>query len=327
MFCLFFFCRNLHKLISTEHHKDVIILKGSGKIFCAGGDIKQLISSSPDQAYFLYSLGCRSFDLIANYKKPFIVLIDGLAMGGAAMYAMPGKYRIATERTSFSMPETVIGYFNDAGSSHFLSRLENNFGIYMGLTGNPVKGFDMKKIGLATHFIESRKLEELEKSLIQCKTHEDVERILIESASDPPSTVTELDDILPNIKKCFSGVTVEDIYGNLQEDGSDWAKKTLSILNVKSPTSLKVSHRSITTGRNIPLRDCLKMEMCLTMNYSIGGGDVKEGVRAVLVGKDLKPIWSRKSIYDVTDEDVERFFEPVPKKYELTFEEIIKNKL
>lgn len=309
-----------------EHQKDLIILKGSGKIFCAGGDIKQMINSSRDHAHFVYSLGCRSFDLIANYKKPYVVLFDGLTMGGAALYTMPGKYRIATERTAFSMPETKIGYFNDAGSSYFLSRLDNNFGIYMGLTGTPVTGFDVKKVGLATHFIESKKLEMLESHLIKCETHEDVERILNKLSSDQPSVNTsKLDDILPNIKKCFSGVTVEEIYENLKRDGSDWAEKTLNTLKINSPTALKVSLRSITSGKNISLRDCLKMEMCLTINHNVDDCDVKEGVRAVLIDKDFKPNWSRKSIHEVTDEDVDRYFKPIPQKYELSFGDSIKS--
>lgn len=307
-----------------EHQKDLIILKGSGKIFCAGGDVKGLITSTTDQTHRIYSMGSRSSDLIANYNKPFVALIDGLTMGGAAFYAMPAKYRIVTERTAFSMPETKIGYFNDAGSSYFLSRLDNNFGIYMGLTGNAVKGFDMKKIGLGTHFIESKKLDELEKRLTQCTTHRDVEEILIESESDPPSLMTELDEYLPNIKKCFSGVTVEEIYENLQEDGSDWAQKTLNTLNEKSPLALKVTHRSITTGKKISLKDCLKMEMRLALNHKTGG-DLKEGVRALLIDKDLRPNWTRKSVYDVTDEDVESFFQPVLKQYELTFEGVLEN--
>lgn len=119
---------------------------------------------------------------------------------------------------------------------------------------------------------------------------------------------------------------MEEIYDSLEKDGSEWAKHTLDALKGKSPTSLKVSHRSITTGRNIPLRDCLKMEMVLTMNHCTGS-DVKEGVRAVLIDKDFKPNWNRKSIYDVTAEDVDKFFRPVPKKYELVFDEHLKNKL
>lgn len=322
-----FLNRSLHTLISKmEPQKDVIILKGSGKIFCAGGDIKQMINNSSDHAHFVYSLGCRSYDLIANYRKPYVVIMDGLTMGGAAFYTMPGKYRIATERTVFSMPETIIGYFNDAGSSYFLSRLDNNFGIYMGLTGAQVKGFDTKTVGLATHFIESKKLDELEKNLIQCKTNEEVETVL-DYSSEPPSRHTGLEAILPNINKCFGSNTVEKIYKNLQQDDSDWANKTLNALKANSPTAIKVSFRSITSGKNMSLRNCLKMEMGLTINHNTDSMEVKEGVRAVLIDKDFKPNWSRKSIYDVTDENVERYFKPIEQKYELNFEENIQNKL
>lgn len=157
-----------------EQQKAIIILKGSGKIFCVGGDIKVLSNMSAERASYAYSFVCKIFDFIANYSKPYIALIDGLAVGGAAIYSMPGKYRVVTEKTVISMPETTIGYFNDAGSSHFLSRLDNNFGIYMGMTGAKVKGIDAKKVGLATHYIQSHKLDDLEKTLVKCKTHGDV---------------------------------------------------------------------------------------------------------------------------------------------------------
>lgn len=302
-----------------ERQKNIVILKGSGKIFCVGGDIKELSNMSADSASFAYSYLCKIYDLIANYRKPYIVLIDGLALGGAAIYSMPGKYRIVTERTVISMPETTIGYFNDAGSSHFLSRLENNFGIYMGMTGIKVKGFDAKKVGLATHYIASHKLDELEKTLAKCKNHMDVEKVLNHLSSDNEFRPDQLDRILPDIKKCFDGSTVEEIFENLQNEGSDWAANTLKTLKRNSPTSLKITHRSITTGKNISLRDCLKMEMRLVVNHT-EGSDFKEGVRAVLIDKDFKPKWSRKSIYDVTVDDVERFFKPLPKPYELRFE-------
>lgn len=316
----------LELLLEMEKDKDVVIVKGSGKVFSAGGDVKEL-STDPSKGISMYKCAGRSFDLISNYKKPYVGFIDGTAMGGAAIYSMSGKYRIVTERTSFSMPENTIGYFNDGGSSYFLSRLDHNLGLYIGLTGAPINGTDMKKYGLATHFIMSYKLDEVEQSLIKCKTHDDVERILNENSSSYPlSIASELDLVLPNIKKCFSALTVEEIYENLHLDGSDWAKKTLAALDRKSPTSLKVSHRSITSGRNISLRDCLKMEMRLTVHH-MENSDLKEGVRALLIDKDFKPKWNRKTVYDVTRDDVDRFFGPISDAHELTFIETIKCRL
>jgi enoyl-CoA hydratase/carnithine racemase len=56
------------------------------------------------------------------------------------------------------MPETAIGFFTDIGSSYFLTRIKNNdtaLGLYVALTGLRIRGKDLVKFGLATHFVES----------------------------------------------------------------------------------------------------------------------------------------------------------------------------
>lgn len=44
-------------------------------------------------------------------------------------------FRIATENTVFSMPETKIGSFVDGGASYTLSRMDRHVGLYIALTG------------------------------------------------------------------------------------------------------------------------------------------------------------------------------------------------
>jgi len=75
---------------------------------------------------------------IGRYKKPYIAIIDGITMGGGVGLSVHGKYRIATEKTLFAMPETAIGLCS--GVTHFLSRLKGKLGIYLGLTGYRLKG-------------------------------------------------------------------------------------------------------------------------------------------------------------------------------------------
>lgn len=188
----------------------------------------------------------------------------------------------------------------------------------MGLTGAQVKGFDVKKVGLASDYVESHKLDELESGLIECKTNEDVDRILKKFSSDPTSAATDLDHVLPKVEKCFGSETVEEIYESLQNDGSDWAQQTLKTLNRMSPISLKVCHRSLLIAKHLSLQDCLKMEFRLAVHHNTKS-DLQEGARAVLIEKDFKPKWSRKSIYDVTEDDVARFFERLPETDELVF--------
>lgn len=312
-----------------EDQKDVVMMKGVGKVFCSGGDVKQIVSGPVPDVIGGYWKSFRTYDTIASYKKPYISLVDGLAMGGAAVYSTQNKYRVATERTMFAMPECSIGYFCDSGATYFLSRLEKNFGVFMGMTGYRVKGYDMKKVKLATHIIESSKLDDVEKALVECHTHAEVAKILDNFESLPTSAASELDEIIPKVEKCFGASTVEEIFKNLEQDGSKWAKETIKVLNRMSPTSLKVTHRSINLGRHLSVRDCLRMEVRLVYHHIKVKKDLSEGCRAVLIDKDFKPKWNPSSIHDVTDEAVNSYFGPIPEELELTFErpEILASKL
>ncbi|NXU80948.1 HIBCH protein, partial [Oreotrochilus melanogaster] len=53
---------------------------------------------------------------------------------------------------------------------YFLPRLSGKIGSYLGLTGARLKGRDVLKAGIATHFVESEKLPALEKDLIALKS-------------------------------------------------------------------------------------------------------------------------------------------------------------
>lgn len=91
--------------------KSLIIVKGAGgKAFCAGGDVKSIVEADTPE------VGKKFFgtEYVMNYnigtlKIPYVALIDGITMGGGVGLSVHGKYRIATEKTLFAMPETAIG--------------------------------------------------------------------------------------------------------------------------------------------------------------------------------------------------------------------------
>lgn len=78
--------------------------------------------------------------LIGIYRIPYVAFINGITMGGGVGLSVHSKYRVATEKTMFAMPETLIGLFPDVGGSHFLPRLQGQLGMYLGLTGARLKG-------------------------------------------------------------------------------------------------------------------------------------------------------------------------------------------
>ncbi|XP_018047193.1 PREDICTED: 3-hydroxyisobutyryl-CoA hydrolase, mitochondrial-like isoform X1 [Atta colombica] len=304
-----------------ESSKKLVIIEGMGeKAFCAGGDVKALVLSLNESAGHLqgeeffrteYTLD----HLIGTYKKPYIAIINGITMGGGVGLSIHGKYRIATEKTLFAMPETAIGLFPDVGATYFLSRLKGRLGLYLGLTGHRLKGFDVFLAGIATHFVPSEKLADLKHDLFALRKV-DIEPIL-NKYQQKLNHEFSLAPHMSQIENCFSAPTVEEIIERLKKDNSDWAQKNIEILLKMSPSSLKITKKAIDEGKEKSLADCLKTEYRLACTALTRDGDFYEGVRALLVDKDQKPIWKPSSLTDVTDEYVNKRFAAFPAEKEL----------
>lgn len=188
----------------------VIIMKGSGMAFSVGGDVKSIYeakvalgekSGSPElmDTFFRreYTLDYK----IATMKPLQIALWDGFVFGGGVGLSIHATFRVATEKTLFSMPEANLGFFTDASGGYFLSRLQDNLGYYLGLTGQKIKGKDVCLAGLANYFVPSEKLPELEAKLHQASAEDlSKEKIdaLIKTFSEP---VEGQLSFLPFVKK------------------------------------------------------------------------------------------------------------------------------
>lgn len=223
--------RKIYKhLKKCEKSKSLMIIKGTGeKAFCAGGDVRALVDAGPtDESKSFFREEYTTNALIGNYKIPYIAIIDGITMGGGVGLSVHGKYRVATDRTLFAMPETAIGLFPDVGGSYFLPRLQGKLGIYLGLTGHRLRGGDVYHAGIATHYCESSKIPELETALLNCPDADDVPDILEKFQSQPEKPFS-LAPVLEQINKHFSASSVEGILESLQTDDSDWAKKQLEV--------------------------------------------------------------------------------------------------
>lgn len=195
--------------------------------------------------------------LIKNYQQPIISLTNGTIIGAGSALSIHCKYCIATEKTSFAMPEVNIGLIPDAGASYIFPRLPGRLGWYLALTGEKLNGSDICHVSLATHFCKSDDLFKLEETLLT--SNEKIEQILNKfSVQELPEF--SLSSVMSKIDNCFTPDTVEEIVYRIRNDSSDWAKNTLRIILSKSPTSLKIAHKQMTLGNNMNFGDCLRME-------------------------------------------------------------------
>ncbi|MFN4042206.1 MAG: enoyl-CoA hydratase/isomerase family protein [Brevundimonas sp.] len=297
---------------ADEAVKSVLIDHAGERGFCAGGDIRMIAESgagdaSEAKAFFLveYRLNALMFD----YPKPITAIVDGIVMGGGVGISEPAEVRIATERTTYAMPETGIGLFPDVGGGWFLPRLPGQTGVWIALTGARLKAADTVFLGIHTHYLPTDALEAFRAILAADPAHPaDVADGLEDDAGEAP-----IEAHLEAIDRLFAFDTVEEIFAALEADGSDWARQQLDILRTKSPQSLKVSLRQIRTGATL---DSFADNMA--MEYALGGRvvrthDFQEGVRAVIVDKDNAPKWSPATLDGVTDADLDALFAPLPR--------------
>ena len=296
----------------------LIMIDHSGERgFCAGGDIRMLAESGARdslEARAFFHTEYRLNALLESYPKLTLAIMDGIVMGGGVGIALPCTYRVATERTTFAMPETGIGLFPDVGGGWWLPRMPGESGMWLALTGARIKAADCLLLSIATDYVESRKIEALKAAIIADPAA--IETLLTEyeaDAGEPP-----LSHHQDAIDAAFSAPSVEAILQALREDGSDWAIAQHDTLLTKSPQTLKVAYRQLRTGRTLTsFADNMAME------YRIGSRvvsrhDFLEGVRAVIVDKDNAPKWSPGEIEGVTDAVLDDIFAPLPAAEEWT---------
>ncbi|MFZ5721936.1 MAG: enoyl-CoA hydratase/isomerase family protein [Pseudomonadota bacterium] len=295
---------------------ELVLLDHSGERgFCAGGDIRMLAESGAGdgaKAREFFFTEYRLNHLLFTYPKPKVAIMDGITMGGGVGLSRPCRFRVATEKTTFAMPETGIGLFPDVGGGWYLSRMPDHLGLWLALTGARIKAADCELLGLATDFVESARIPELKAKILEAP--ERTETLLTEFEADAgrPPIAQHQDEIA----KLFAGDSVEAIVAALEAAGSDWAREQLKVLATKSPQTLKVAFRQLQLGARA--RDFAEN---MAMEYRIGARvvqrhDFLEGVRAVIVEKDNAPKWSPPTLEGVDDAMLDAIFAPLPSDQE-----------
>lgn len=105
----------LHEICSgLERDPRVLLLTGSGGIFAAGADIRQLRERRREDA--LAGINSGLFDRVARLPMPTVAAVDGAALGGGAELAYACDFRIASDRARFGNPEPQLGILAAAGA-------------------------------------------------------------------------------------------------------------------------------------------------------------------------------------------------------------------
>ncbi|WP_433599496.1 enoyl-CoA hydratase/isomerase family protein [Nocardia sp. CA-135953] len=294
-----------------------VVVTGAGdRGLCAGGDIVAIhsdasalrggspgIAADADSATGVfwrdeYILNA----LIGRYPKPYVVVMDGIVMGGGVGLSGHGSHRIVTERSKIGMPEVGIGFIPDVGGTYLLARTPGEIGTHVALTTARMSAGDAIAAGFADYYVASEHIP----ALLETLRTESAEIAIAKFATDAPES--ELVAQQDWIDACYSADSVEEIVDRLRSHGAPEAAKAATELLAKSPVALKVTLRSLRAARAARSLEAVLNEEYRVSIAALASHDLVEGIRAQVIDKDRNPQWSPATLADVTAEQVDAYF-------------------
>ncbi len=106
-----------------------VVLTGSGKGFCSGGDVAVQAASagkstlSPEQRADGLRAGMEASRLLHEMPKPTIAMVNGVAAGAGMSLALACDMRIVAESARMTVAFAKVGLSGDYGGSYFLTRI------------------------------------------------------------------------------------------------------------------------------------------------------------------------------------------------------------
>jgi enoyl-CoA hydratase/carnithine racemase len=159
----------LEKSMLDFAHDDavkVIVLTGTGKGFCSGGSVNdiigKLIQMKGPELYNFTRMTCNVVKNMRNLKKPIVAAVNGIAAGAGAMLMLASDLRIFADKARAAFLFTKVGLAGaDMGALYLLPRIVG-MGKAMELVcfGDTIDAQEAHRIGLANRVVPTDKLME-----------------------------------------------------------------------------------------------------------------------------------------------------------------------
>src|SRR3982075_1085428 len=144
----------------------VVVLTGSGRAFCSGADVTEMVQGGglrtpEDVGNVLRNEYLPMLTRLRTMPKPVIAAMNGPAVGIGASYALACDIRIAVPEAYILEAFINVGVAPDGGGSCLLPRLAGTGVAYeMFFTGKPLAAVDAHRLGVINRLVPQERLEE-----------------------------------------------------------------------------------------------------------------------------------------------------------------------
>ncbi|MDQ0269774.1 enoyl-CoA hydratase/isomerase family protein [Cytobacillus purgationiresistens] len=139
----------------------VIILKGAGRAFSAGGDVKRMGSGSPLATYEHIGKLNELIVMMDSLEKPIIAAVHGYAAGAGFNLALASDLILAEENSKFILSFSKVGLISDGGGLYFLPRLIGlNKAKELFFNAEPLSVEKAHDLGIVNHIYKKNEFEQ-----------------------------------------------------------------------------------------------------------------------------------------------------------------------
>jgi enoyl-CoA hydratase len=304
----------LHRWAEDENVSAVLFEGRGSRGFCAGGDVRAvrnlLLAGNPGAADAYFAAEYAMNGMIATYPKPIAAIGHGAVMGGGIGILGHAHFNFSSTTSRFAMPEAAIGFIPDVGVNAILAMVPEHRALAFLMSGLPVGMGDALELGLCDAAIEPGRDEAVRAGIVAAALHEDPQAALVrlmEAESVEPGAAmlcAEADGLAEE----FSGRTAAEIVAAVagRAAGEQGLERLHEALSRRSPTCLEaivMAHRAARSRSDIEAVLALDLRLA---SFMARQPDFPEGVRAVLVDKDQKPVWQPAALQDVDRQAIGR---------------------
>jgi len=151
----------------------VVVLKGAGKAFCAGHDLKQMTAArqveDAGKAYFndLFAQCGRLMTSITKLPQPVIAQTHGIATAAGCQLVASCDLAMAADDTRFGVNGINIGLFCSTPMVALTRNISRKQAFEMLTTGDFIDAARAESIGLINHAVPHDELERATRSLAE----------------------------------------------------------------------------------------------------------------------------------------------------------------
>lgn len=148
--------------VERDESVRAVILTGTGRAFCAGGDLKRFLEGFDGNEGYLYMKRFAPWvKQFAGMCKPTIAAVNGYAVGAGFCIALHADMIVASEDAKFGMAFANVGLIPDLGGLYALPRLVGlQKAKELVFTGRNISAAEAKDIGIVNKVTSAEKLYE-----------------------------------------------------------------------------------------------------------------------------------------------------------------------